>query len=103
MSQESLENMVECCKRVDPCDAVCQLENVHLDLLMGKGLRSYQVGGENFTIFQPDLRSLMGAIDYFKKQCVDCQNGGDGINRRRASRTFVHSDARVHTKRYGGC
>ena len=103
MSQNTLDELVSCCKRVDPCEAVCLLENVHLDLLMGKGLRSYQIGGENFTLFQPSLPGLLGSIQYFKKLCEDCRAGGDGITRRRANNIFVHSEGRVKTRRWGNC
>jgi len=99
----TLDEVIERCKctRPNPCDVVCQLENFQLDLVMNKGLRSYEIGGEKFTIFRPNMTELQALINHYKKLCADCAAGGDGITRRRANKVFIHSDARV--RRGSGC
>ncbi len=58
-----------CCKRANPCDAVCTLENMLVDLGNGRFATHYKVGAESFSFAKPSISELMRLLRYFKQQC----------------------------------
>lgn len=80
------EDIVDCCKRVNPCEAVCLLTNVLIDLVAGRAITGYRVGEESFQIRPPTITEVKGLLEYFEGKCNEA-NGKPA--RRRAKVCFV--------------
>jgi hypothetical protein len=81
-------DIIECCKRVSPCQAVCDIENALIRLGTGQALTVYRIGEESFQINPASRSDLMHLLTYFEGKC-NVANGKPG--RRRASVCFVPS------------
>lgn len=73
-----METISDCCKRIDPCEAVCLINNVLVDLAVGKFVTSYKVGGESFHFAQPSMKDLQSLLTVFEARC----NKSKGRSRR---------------------
>lgn len=93
-------DVFECCKWVNPCEALCLLQNVQLDLLLGKEIRSYQVGSEQYVIYRPSISDVEKAIGKYEKMCNLAQGKP---SRRRAKVCFVHGPHVCPTCRRQSC
>lgn len=94
-------DIVECCKRVCPCDAVCLLENILVDLSVGRFVTNYKVGEETFSIAKPSIDDVRSLLKFFQKKC----NLSKGLpSKPRAKVCFVfgnHECPRCGRKRCG--
>lgn len=68
-----MDTIADCCKRIDPCEAVCLINNVMVDLAVGKFVRGYKVGGESFQFAEPSLRELKALLTLFEARCAQAQ------------------------------
>lgn len=93
-------DIVDCCKRVCPCDAVCLLENVLVDLSVGRFVTSYKVGEETFSIARPSIDDVRNLLDFFQKKC-NLSKGQP--SRRRANVCFVFGNHECRTCGYKTC
>ena len=81
------EEITDCCKRVDPCNAVCLIDNVLVDLIAGRAVTGYRVGEESFQIRPPTIAEARALRVHFVGLCNESQGRPA---RRRASVCFVH-------------
>lgn len=94
------EDIVECCKVLDPCNAVCLLNNVLIDLVAGRAVTGYRVGEESFQIKPPTIAETRGLLEYFEGKC----NESKGLlSRRRAKVCFVNAPHRCNFCRCSPC
>lgn len=64
-----METIADCCKRIDPCEAVCLINNVMVDIAVGKFVKGYKVGGESFQFAEPSLSDLKTLLTLFEARC----------------------------------
>lgn len=82
MTEVTVEN---CCALLSPCDALCMLRNVQLDLITGKKVRNYEIGAEKYTLYQPTMTEVRELIRDYEHRC-ELSKGKS--SRRRASVRF---------------
>ena len=100
MSATATPEIHECCKHLNPCDALCQLENAELQLAMGKNLQSYKIGEESFTYKQSSLSDIRALIGIYRERCREAQGQ---TRRRRGGGAFMYGKNRgIHSGTCGG-
>lgn len=45
-----MDTIADCCKRIDPCEAVCLINNVMVDIAVGKFVKGYKLGVRAFNL-----------------------------------------------------
>lgn len=93
-----MDTIADCCKRINPCEAVCLINNVMVDIAVGKFVKGYKVGGESFQFSEPSLSDLKSLLTLFEARCQ--KESGQS---RRARVQFVFGDHTVDRIRRGGC
>lgn len=93
-----MKTIADCCKQIDPCEAVCLINNVMVDLAVGKFVRGYKVGGESFQFAEPSLNELKTLLTLFESRCQKAQGRS-----RRARVQFVFGNHTVDRGGRGGC
>lgn len=83
--------IADCCTELDPCKAMCMLQNVMVQMAAGKAMTSYSIGGERFSFKQPSLSEVRSLYDNFKQLCA-AVNPNAVVRRRRAKVCFVYAD-----------
>ncbi len=84
-----MNTISDCCKQMNPCKAVCMLQNVMIELVSGNYVTNYRVGGESFAFAKPSIAEVRGLLDYFQQECNKAQGKQ---SRKRANFCFVHAD-----------
>lgn len=87
-----------CCAKMDPCTALCELENAEIQLATGKKTASYEIGDEKFTVRLPSLKDIRCLIEIYERRCAKsrgqrCRGGGG----------FVFADPRCKICRASRC
>ncbi len=90
-----MNKISDCCKQMNPCKAVCLLQNVMVDLVSGNYVTNYRVGGESFAFAKPSVAEVRGLLAYFEQECNKAKGKP---SRQRAKICFVHGDPTC-----GGC
>lgn len=65
----NMDTIADCCKRIDPCEAVCLINNVMVDIAVGKFVKGYKVGDESFQFAEPSLSDLKALLTLFEARC----------------------------------
>ena len=66
---DETEEFVNCCKKLDACEAVCEIDNAILALALGKSITGYRVGEESFSLAQRSVVDLRAVRAHFKTLC----------------------------------
>ena len=89
-----------CCSAINPCEALCLLNNAALDIALGKSLMSYKVGEQTFNLVKPSLKDVKIMITHYEGLC----NKSKGKPaRRRAKVCFVHAENTCGTCEQTSC
>lgn len=67
------DNFINCCQMMDPCEAVCLIDNAILQLTLGKRVISYQIGDEKFTMQAVSTADLGKTRAHFEALCRQSQ------------------------------
>lgn len=92
----------KCCEWINPCKALCLLQNVEVQIALGKQVTSYTLGEEKFSFRSPSLADIRALIKIYQARCPSAP----GATRRRAKVCFVNAEpycGRCGRKCGGGC
>ena len=92
--------LANCCELLDPCEALCLMQNAYNELMIGKKHTKYKLGEEEFTIAITKASDLRSAIDYYRGLC-DNASITEPLSRKRAQALLVPTVSHVHRRRRG--